>query len=251
VSKLIILGSSNAIPDEEHENTHLAIKCKDRAILIDCGNSPTLRLRQVGIPLDKLTDIILTHFHPDHVSGFPTLIMNMWLLGRKAPLDIYGLNYTLVRIINLMEAFDWNAWPNFFSVRFHYLAEDEMALVLECDEMRIYSTPVCHMIPTIGLRIEQVNNKKTLAYSCDTAPCLSVVSLAKGADILIHEAAGNSMGHSSATQAGEIATQAGVKMLYLIHYPTGSYNSQNLIAQAQTKFNGSISLAKDFMEIPF
>jgi ribonuclease Z len=251
VSKLIILGSSNAIPDNTHENTHLAITCKDRAILIDCGNSPTLRLRQVGIPLDKLTDIILTHFHPDHISGFPTLIMNMWLLGRKEPLDIYGLNYTLIRVKTMMDAFDWTAWPNFFSVRFHYLAEDEMALVLESEEMRIYSTPVCHMIPTIGLRIEQLVHKKALAYSCDTAPCLSVVSLARGANILIHEAAGDSMGHTSAGQAGEIAAQAGVEALYLIHYPTGEFDSESLIAQAKTKFPGAVALAKDYMEIPF
>ncbi len=251
MSKLIVLGSSNAIPDETHENTHLAITSKDRAILIDCGNSPTLRLRQVGIPLNKLTDIILTHFHPDHISGFPTLIMNMWLLGRKEPLDIYGLNYTLERVKSLMESFDWNAWPNFFSVRFHDMAEDEMALVLESEELKIYSTPVCHLIPTVGLRIEHLSNKKVLAYSCDTAPCLSVVSLARGANILIHEAAGDTMGHTSASQAGEIASQAGVEALYLIHYPTGNFDSQSLIAQAQTKFAGEIALAKDFMEIPF
>lgn len=250
MSKIIILGSSNAIPDETHENTHLVITSSDRAILIDCGNSPTLRLRQVGIPLEKLTDIILTHFHPDHISGLPTLIMNMWLLGRKASLNIYGLNYTLERVKSMMESYDWGAWPNFFTVSFHTLAEDEMAPVLESKEMRIYSTPVCHMIPTIGLRIEHFSNNAVVAYSCDTAPCLSVVSLARGAKILIHEAAGATMGHTSAAQAGEIAAQAGVETLYLIHYPTGEFDSESLIAQAKTKFSGAVALAKDYMEIP-
>lgn len=249
MAKIIILGSSNAIPDENHENTHLVIASDDRAILVDCGNSPTLRLRQVGIPLDKLTDIILTHFHPDHISGFPTLIMNMWLLGRKAPLDIYGLKYTLERVKSMMQSFEWDSWPNFFPVHFHDLVEDELAPVLESKEIRIYSTPVCHLIPNVGLRIESLSNNATVAYSCDTAPCLSVVSLARGAKILIHEAAGDTMGHTSASQAGEIAAQAGVETLYLIHYPTGEFESESLIAQAKTTFTGEVALAKDFMEI--
>jgi len=251
LSKIIILGSSNAIPDENHENTHLAITSEDRAVLIDCGNSPTLRLRQVGIALDKLTDIILTHFHPDHISGFPTLIMNMWLLGRQAPLNIYGLNYTLERVKSMMQSFEWDSWPNFFPVHFYDLAEDEMSPVLESADLRIYSTPVCHLIPNVGLRFEHISKNSAVAYSCDTAPCLSVVSLARGANTLIHEATGNTMGHTSASQAGEIATQAGVETLYLIHYPTGEFDSESLVEQAKTKFSGTVALAEDFMEIDF
>lgn len=251
MSKIIILGSSNAIPDETHENTHLAITSKDRSILIDCGNSPTLRLRQVGIPLHELTDIILTHFHPDHISGFPTLIMNMWLLGRKAALNIHGLKYTLERVNCMMKSFEWDTWPNFFKVHFHELAEDELSPVLEGEEIRIISTPVCHLIPNVGLRFEHLIKNISVAYSCDTAPCISVATLARGAKILIHEAAGNIMGHSSASQAGEIATQAGVETLYLIHYPTGEFDSENLVEEAKTKFSGQVALAKDFMEIQF
>ncbi|NMC12151.1 MAG: MBL fold metallo-hydrolase [Chloroflexi bacterium] len=247
--KFIILGSSNAIPDEHHENTHMAITSNDRAVLIDCGNSPTLRLRQVGISLDNLTDIILTHFHPDHISGFPTLLMNMWLLGRSAPLNIHGLKHTLDRVERMMESFDWDSWPNFFSVTFHVIAEDEMALVLEGEELKINSSPVQHMIPTIGLRIEQSSNHKVLAYSCDTSPCQSVIDLARGASVLIHESSGDSMGHTSASQAGEIATKAGVEILYLIHYPTGNNNTQKLVEQARTNFTGFVDLARDFMEI--
>src|SRR5260370_8039463 len=76
------------------------------------------------------------------------------------------------------------------------------------------------MIPTIGIRVEAKKPAKVLAYSCDTEPCEQTVRLAEGADILIHEAGGASFGHSSAEQAGEIATKAEVGKLYLIHYPT-------------------------------
>ena len=93
--KLIILGTAHAIPDENHENTHLALIGEQRQVLIDCTGSPVVRLKKAGIDLNSLTDIFLTHFHPDHVAGIPSLLMSMWLLGRRDPLNIYGLQYTL------------------------------------------------------------------------------------------------------------------------------------------------------------
>jgi metal-dependent hydrolase (beta-lactamase superfamily II) len=39
-----------------------------------------VRLSKAGVDFNRLTDLILTHFHPDHVSGVPMLLMNMWLI---------------------------------------------------------------------------------------------------------------------------------------------------------------------------
>ena len=81
MQKLIILGTANAIPDENHENTHLALLGEHRQILIDCAGNPVVRLKQAGIDLNSLTDLFLTHFHPDHVSGVPSLLMCMGSWG--------------------------------------------------------------------------------------------------------------------------------------------------------------------------
>ncbi len=248
---LIILGSSNAIADEKHENTHMVLQGIERTILIDCVNNPILRLRRVGVDFNSLTDLILTHFHPDHVSGVPLLLMNMWLLGRERPLDIYGLHHTLDRIENLMGGYDWANWPNFFPVAFHRLPAEERTLVLENSEFRVFASPVRHLLPTIGLRCEVLKTGKVLAYSCDTEPCSQVVNLAAGVDVLIHEASGASPGHTSASQAGEIARQAEAKVLCLIHYPTGSFDYASLVGQAKEYFQGEVFLAEDFMELEF
>lgn len=247
--KVIILGSSNAVPSKDHENTHLIILGRERTILVDCVNNPVVRLEEAGVNLDDLTDIVITHFHPDHVSGVPLLLMDMWLMGRTKPLNIYGLHYTLDRLEGLMGFYGWAEWPNFFSVGFFRLPETEMAFVMDSNEFKIYSSPVHHMIPTIGLRVECKLLDKVLAYSCDTEPCEQTVHLADGADILIHEAGGASYGHSSAEQAGEIASQAEVGKLYLIHYPTGKFADGDLAAQARKTYKGEIIVATDFMTI--
>jgi ribonuclease Z len=251
MSRLIFLGTSNAIPDENHENTHMLLVGEHRVVLIDCVDSPILRFQKVGVDFNLLTDLVVTHFHPDHVSGVPQLLMNMWLMGRSRPLDVYGLHHTLDRIESLMGFYGWSEWPDFFPVVFHRLPAQEMIQVLECEEFSIRAMPVQHFIPTIGLRIEFLKSKKLLAYSCDTEPCPQVIRLAEGVDVLIHEASGPLPGHSSAAQAGIAASQAECGVLYLIHYPTGQFAKGDPVAEAQREYAGPVIQAEDFMEIKF
>ncbi len=249
MAKLIILGSSNAVPTRDHENTHLALLCQKRTMLIDCVSNPMVRLEQAGINPLAVTDVILTHFHPDHVSGVPLFLMDSWLIGRREPLNIYGLDYTLERVETMMNLYGWSDWPDFYPVNFHRVELAEMALVLEADDIRVNATPVQHFLPNIGLRIQLKIEGKSIVYSCDTEPCVEVERLAQGADILLHEAAGELPGHSSASQAGVVAHQAKVGVLYLIHYPTGRFVSGDLVAEAKTRFDGNVQLATDFLEI--
>lgn len=252
MTKLILLGSSNAIPTPEHDNTHMVVLSGERTVLVDCGSNPVLRLPQAGVALESVTDLILTHFHPDHVSGAPLLLMDMWLLGRKQRLHVYGLSYTLDRLETLMNLYGWHDWPGFYPVVLHRLPNEEMTLVVECSSLRILASPVKHLIPTIGLRFESLTSGKLLAYSCDTEPCEAVIRLARGVDVLIHEAAGAAPGHTSAEQAAEIAQRAGATNLCLIHYSTGDANATNvLLRQAQARFAGTVTLAEDFATLEF
>lgn len=245
--KLIFLGTSNAIPDEKHENTHMVLVGDTRTVLIDCSANQILRFHKAGVNFHDLSDLVLTHFHPDHVTGVPQLLMNMWLLGHDKPLNIYGLHYTLDRIEDLMGFYGWADWPHFFPVAFHRLPIQEMVTLLDCEEMSIFSSPVQHMIPAIGLRVVIKEKMMVFAYSCDTEPCEQVVRLAQGAKILVHEAAGALVGHSSAAQAGDIARQAGAESLYLIHYPTGPFAKAGLEEEARKTFSGNVIQAEDFM----
>ncbi len=248
MAELIILGSAAAIPNHQHHNTHLALVNGEDVILVDCSGMPTLRLAEAGITFDQIGDIILTHFHPDHVGGLPLLLMNMWLLGRTRALRIYGLNHTLERLEDLMGFYHWEDWPKFFPVAFHRLPEQAGVLVLEGEGLQIFSSPVDHVVPTIGLRFDFPEVGYRLVYSSDTAPCQAILDLAREADVLIHEATGGSRGHSTAAQAAELAAKANVKHLYLIHYDPETAKDKMLL-DAKAYFSGRVELAYDLMRI--
>jgi ribonuclease Z len=249
--KLVFLGTATNIPDEKHENTHMVLVGNSRTVLIDGPGNPYARLKKAGLDPDSLTDIVLTHFHPDHVSGIPLLLMALGLSGRRQPLGIYANEHCLKYVQQVLEFYGWEKWHD-FPVHFSTIEENAFFKVLDDDEFAILSSPVVHYVPALGLRVEFKGSGKVLAYSGDTAPVQSVVDLAKEADVLIHEAAGaEPKGHSSAQQAGEIAQKANAKGLYLIHYPVGGYPYHELVGEAKRAFGGPVTMAEDLMEIEF
>ncbi|MCX6054018.1 MAG: MBL fold metallo-hydrolase [Chloroflexi bacterium] len=247
MDRLTILGSSNAIAKVDQENSYLLIQTETRKILVDCGDHPVAGLNRVGVGLDQITDLVITHFHADHVGSLPLLVMDMSLEKRTLALTLYGLEYTLERVKKLLDLFDWQMWPNRFPVTFHSIPEAGEDPILSDSEIRVSALPVLHLIPTIGLRFEFADHK-VITYSCDSEPCENLNTLARNADVLLQEAAGQAKGHSSAMQAGTIASQAGVKRLILIHFEA-RHDKKGMIRDCQKTFPGTVEFAFDGMVV--
>ena len=143
--------------------------------------------------------------------------------------------------------YDWQTWEGFYPVNFIRIP-DQPQTIIEDDALEVSVAPVCHMISGIGIRMRLPDGG--FCYSSDTGPCDAVVFLAQGMDVLIHEATGEGFGHSSPEQAGKIAQRAGVKKLYLIHYPPG-VDEEVWLKKAKAVFSGEVNLAKDLMVVDF
>lgn len=252
MARVIILGTAGAVNSAEHDYTHfLLIGEKDSPVLVDAGSNPLDKIKDLGINDDDLQDIILTHFHSDHVAGVPNMLMHMWQMGRKAPMRFYGIPHCINRIEETMEMYGWEYWPNFFPVSFSRISLHDNTLLFENADFAIHSFPVVHFIPTIGMRITNKHNGKVLAYSCDTEPCPNALKIGKDADIFIHEAGGPPPGHSTARMAGEAAATAGAKELRLIHYQVWNQDPEPLVQEAAEVFDGPVHLCRDFDEFEF
>lgn len=99
----------------------------------------------------------------------------------------------------------------------------------------------------------------TLVYSSDTRPTESVISAARGADALVHEATylddlkerAIATGHSTALEAGKIAQAAGVGKLILTHF-SARYDEEDLVIfeeEASKAYKGEVIAARDFLVI--
>jgi len=250
MSAVLFLGTSNAVSYKHHENSCLALLHGDETVLVDCPSSPMRQLAEAGLDPLVINNLVLTHFHPDHVGGVPIFLMNVWLKGRTQPLHLYAIDDCISRMKEMMKLYRWETWPGLFEVVFHRIPLVEQAPVLAYGTLDITASPVKHIIPTIGLSITASAGDYRIVYTSDTEPCEAVVRMAKNADVLIHEANGAIAGHSSAAQAGAAAASAGVNLLVLTHYPEDS-SEEHLIAEAESMYSGEVRVARDLEIIRF
>ena len=249
--KLTILGSAAAVADAHHENTYMVLQSQRSSLLIDCGGSPMARLDRANVDLETLDGLLVTHHHPDHIYGVSVLLLGLWLTGRERPFVIYGSQRTLQVIPRMMQLMEWQVWPDMYPITYRQIPWEEEALVIDHEEYAVYTSPVQHLVPTVGVRIESKVTGQVLTYSSDTRPCDMVVRLAQGSDILIHESCGPFPGHSTPVEAGSIAQRAGVKRLLLIHYPVFAEDLDAWRSVAATAFDGPVELAEDFQVLEF
>lgn len=217
---LYLLGTGAAVSDPHRTTTMLAVSDGASTLAVDCGGDLIQRMLACGIDLGTLDGLILTHEHPDHVSGFPLVMEKLWLTGRRRPLPVYGPATALSQARRIFEAFNTSGWEGLPEIEWHEVAEEPGTEVLASAAWTVVATPVDHSVPTIGLRF--TNDGRSIAYSCDTAPTQNIADLAREADVLVHEATGHQPGvHSSIEEAAEIAARAGVHRLLLVHLPFG------------------------------
>jgi ribonuclease Z len=189
--------------------------------------------------------VILTHQHADHIYGLPLLIQGLWLGGRIDPLPVYGPKEALDTTHSLLELFDLSQRPDMFSLEWHPIPLREARSVVEVEGVQITATPADHReVQALAFRFENSRTGRSIVYSGDTEPCPTVVRLATGADLLLHEASGAFPGHSSPIQAAEVASAAGVKRLVLTHYPVLEVDLEAW-RQSAVGFPGPVSLARD------
>ena len=252
------LGTSGAIPSAGRDNTALAFYSPDDVVLVDCPGSPYQKILKAGLDPMKVSSLIVTHRHADHVYGLPSLAHNMGLAGRRSTLHVYALAETMPLLHGFMQLFPLEAKMP-YRIELHEVPAREGHEVLQAKGFRILSAPVVHGAPNIALRVEfdLPTERGVVVYSSDTSPCPSLVALARGADILIHEATflheetvrAKADGHTTGYQAGEVATQAGVKRLMLCHFVAGLHDRlDELRREAQQAYRGPVEIPDEFRE---
>ncbi|MBR4831841.1 MAG: ribonuclease Z, partial [Butyrivibrio sp.] len=113
--------------------TALFVKYNGRGILIDCGEGTQIAMKKKGISSKPIDVICFTHYHADHVSGLPGLLLTMGNAERTEPLLMVGPK-GLERVVNSLRVIA----PELpFEIKFMELNGDEISF--EPDEMPGFS----------------------------------------------------------------------------------------------------------------
>jgi ribonuclease BN (tRNA processing enzyme) len=279
-TRLILLGTGGGPrPRKATAASSQVIVVGGAAYVIDCGDGVARQLASVGVPLTSLRHVFITHQHSDHNADYGNLLLLSWAAGLRTRVDTWGPPPLdeMTRLFFQMNAYDINTRiadegrvPLAPLVHAHEISKD--AVILEDDQVKVTVALVEHppVVPAFAYRFDTAD--RAIVISGDTARSENLIRLAKGAEVLVHEAmyvpavdrivarVPNAStlrqhlidSHTSAEDVGRVAQAAGVKMLVLSHLvpPDDPLVTDEMwIKAASAHFRGTVILGKDLMEL--
>lgn len=296
---LAFLGTGGG-PTASRDRAGIATALIDQGeiILVDAGCGMIRQFLQAGLTFDRLAAVLITHMHGDHIAELFNLLMfgakttAEEIPGLREPIPVIGPGSaktapemdssgvlpagTGIRSFfeNSQRAFcttlhNWALFKRsipdvvtFHEIDPYFEGDDLRALVVyEDNRRRITATTVPHILNSYAYRVD--TDHASIVFSGDTGPSKSVISLAQGADALVHEVmdldALLGMGlpeglaepfatvHTEVSTVGTIAREAGVETLILNHFLPSSVQtlSTQQWRERVTGYDGVIVAAED------
>src|SRR5579871_464369 len=284
-TKLVMLGTgagpNPTVPGRTRQMTSHVMVSNARAYVLDCGLGVTNQFARTGVPFTAVRSIFITHHHPDHNIEYGPFILLGWVQGLPSSVRAFGPPPLKQMTKDFLRAYKATIdfWVQDFKVK--PLVSPEVnevsapGTVMRDENVTVSAAVVQHppVRPALAYRFDFYD--RSIVFSGDTAPIEAVARLAKGADILVHEAmyvpaleayvrnriaqgspirfddymAHMKVDHSSVEDVGRIAKEAGVQTLVLSHLTPGIDGIQdetwrNLAAK---QFKGEIVVARDLM----
>ena len=143
-----LLGTGGMMPLPRRWLTALMCRYNGKNILIDCGEGTQVAIKEKGWTFKPIDVICITHYHADHISGLPGLLLTMGNAERTEPLTMIGPR-GLTKVVNALRTIA----PELpFDINFIELTEGEQTL--EFEDFRIKAFRVKHNIVCYGYSIE-------------------------------------------------------------------------------------------------
>jgi ribonuclease BN (tRNA processing enzyme) len=163
---------------------------QDGDVLLDCGASSLVALKQQRHDPNQIGLVLVSHLHGDHFGGLPFLILDGQFGYRTRPLHVAGPAGAGERVEAAMEVLfpGSTGVRRRFPVHFHELTDRQpLRFDLEPTELVVVPFAVVHAsgAPALALRVTWQGH--TIAYTGDTEWTETLIEVAQGADLLIAE----------------------------------------------------------------
>ena len=182
--KLTILGCYSATPRALNNTTSQLLEINNHMFLIDCGEGTQVQLRKHKIKFNRIKHIFISHLHGDHFFGLVGLISTFRLLTRETDLHIYG-PVGIKEIVTLqMKLAD--SWTN-YNLIFHELTSNDSELILEDEEVEVFTIPLNHRIYTNGFLFKEKEGNRKLDIGLVENANINIAyyrKLAQGFDVI-------------------------------------------------------------------
>ena len=149
-----LVGTGGMMPLPRRWLTALMTRYNGSSLLIDCGEGTQVAIKEKGWSFKPIDVICFTHYHGDHISGLPGLLLTMGNADRTEPLTLVGPK-GLERVVNALRVIA----PELpFEIKFIEITQPEQ--VIELNGYRITAFKVNHNVLCYGYTLEILRQGK-------------------------------------------------------------------------------------------
>ncbi|MDF1538753.1 MAG: MBL fold metallo-hydrolase [Candidatus Thorarchaeota archaeon] len=267
-TKVILLGTGTPNPEPDRSGPSVVIMVDEEVYIVDFGPGIVRRAIEAGLTSAHLKRAYLTHLHSDHTVGYPDLIFTPAVTDRNAPLEVYGPTGIEAMTNHILEAYKEDirerttglepANQNSYIVRVHEIQSNFTGTIYSDDLVSVEAFPVDHgNLSCFGFKFKTPD--KIIVVSGDTAPSDTLVEMARGCDILIHEVYSakalqlrptewkryHSSVHTSSYEVAEIASKVRPKLLVLYHQLSWTSTDEELVNEIRERYDGEVVSGND------
>jgi ribonuclease BN (tRNA processing enzyme) len=188
VHSLTFLGTGDFFARDRYWNSFVI----DGRILVEPSPIVVPHLRKAGLDVANLEAVLISHFHPDHTFGWPFLLLELMISGRRDPVFIVGPPGVQESLENLMRIGGMHdvhrASHDRCDIRYVEAAGDGSPQSAGGLRMRALEVEHLPQLRTFAYILEL--DGLTLGYSGDTGPCVGLDKVAEQVDVLVAECTG-------------------------------------------------------------
>jgi len=179
---ITFLGTGQAIPTASRNHSAIFLSYKNEHILVDCGEGTQRQFRKAKINMGKITRLLITHWHGDHILGIPGMLQTLSLNDYNKTLHIYGPKRTKKFMETLYSLFIHKRKIN---IEIHEISSGK---VFETKDLIVEAKPMKHGTPCLAYSIKEkdklrINKSKLKKLKIPSSPLVS--KLKQGKDIKI------------------------------------------------------------------
>ena len=279
-TKLIILGSGTPNPDPERYGSGYAVIVNESAYIVDFGPGIVRRISAMSptwggdfpsMELQNINTAFLTHIHSDHSGALADLILTPWIMGRDAPLKLYGPSGLEAMSKNITEAYidDINyrlygsqpANELGFKTNVTEIVDDGSIYKDKNVEVIAFKNNHGDFKNSFGFLF--ITDDKRILFSGDTAVSANLKKYSNDLDILVHEVFSSETfvnktkdwqiyhqaHHTSSIDLGIIAAELQPKKLVMSHILFWGASEESILNDIGVNFSGQAIIAKDLMVV--